>query len=418
MSPVFKKVRNKFLIFNLVITCLILLVAFVAIYTITYHNTMNENRQRLASLSDQVIYERMAIHIGDRSSGMIVFDPQMTSTFATSFSLFLDEGGRLMLINSILDYPQTYYEEAAVIAWNQSEEEQVSLAGRQWLYTTVPLLGGWYRVDFLDITDTQDTLRGLLITFFLVGVLSFGAIFILSLYYANRSIAPIIRMWEAQKQFVADASHELKTPLSLIIANYDVLKSNENATVKSQEEWLSYIKLGANRMTELINRLLLLAKTEDSGIVTSRHSFSLSDLAHQVAATMEAAALKKQVVFSKQIEAHVDLNGDEAVAGQILEILLENAVKYVDTGGTINFSLTKNGKQVVLVVENSGDGIAKEHLPKLFDRFYRVDQARSSEQGGFGLGLAIAKSLVAKTKGKISVESEVGTFTRFTVTFN
>jgi len=384
----------------------------------TYHRIQSENRVRLFGEVNR-LRSSSVTQIGEMTTNVqeeIVFID--ISDRSISFSLVVNSSGYLDSYFSTINASRDFYEEAAEAALSQPDQNRMKLEDRYLMYHIIPDGDNSYHIDFLDITDSQATLRNLSVTFSIVGVTSFVAIFFVSLFYANRSIKPISTMWESQRKFVADASHELKTPLSVILANYDVLIANEDETIKSQKEWLSYIKVGIGRMTELINRLLMLAKTEDSGILIEKEVFSVSDLANEIADSMEAAARKKCVSFSKQIEPQLYLNGSREMTSQIFDALLENAIKYVENEGTITFSLRKKSQQVVLVVENSGEGISEMHLAKIFDRFYRVDDARTREEGGFGLGLSIVKALVENLKGHIEVESEVGKFTRFTVILN
>ena len=419
MRDTFKKVRNKFLFFNLLITTLILFASFLSVYMMTYHRIQNENRDRLFGEADRIqsssITQSREVTTNEHEEIVII---EASFGQSISFSLFIDGSGNLSRHFSTINGPRDFYEEAAEMALSQPNQNRIQLAGRYLMYRMMPYDDHGYQIDFLDITDSRATLRNLLVTFSIVGVTSFIAIFFVSLFYANRSIKPISTMWESQRKFVADASHELKTPLSVILANYDVLIANENETVESQKEWLSYIKTSIGRMTELINHLLMLAKTEDSGVAIEKEIFSVSELAHEIADSMEAAARKKCLSFSKEIEPQLSFNGSREMTSQILDILLENAIKYVENKGTITLSLRKKPQQLVLVVENSGEGIPEVHLSKIFDRFYRVDDGRGREEGGFGLGLSIVKALVENLNGEIEVESEIGELTRFTVILN
>ena len=449
MKSVFRKARNKFLLVNLMITMLVLLTSFFAVYLTTYTNVQKENQQKLeeAAAMQAAALEKKAIQsiengyvdvdtVSERGIYVDVDEGadalhirHESSTHSVSFSVIIDESGEIYSVGTDEEYPDSYYQ-GMTQAIVQAPHGRVELAGRQWQYETLPSTPEMMRlvseknledgrlVAFLDVTDTEKMLRDLLITFSVIGVISFIVVFFISLYSANRSIQPISSMWEAQRRFVADASHELKTPLSVIAANHDVVMANEEETVKSQKEWLSYIRMGADRMAKLVNSLLLLAKTEDTSTIVEKQPFIVSDTANRIADAMESTALGKDISFKKQIEPKLELSSNEEMVSQILGILLENAMKYVDEQGEVVFSVKKNARQVVIRVENSGEGIAKEHLPKIFDRFYRTDEARTSESGGFGLGLSIAQSLVEKLDGTIYAESVVGKVTRFIVVLN
>lgn len=416
MKAPFKKVRNKFLFLNLTITTIIMLIAFFSIYITFEMSLQNENRQFL----DYLLEAEVANH-------------HHLPFHAHYFSAILDLEGNILSIHRLDDgfldlsseieldwlfHDPSHYMGLVQAAWEQPFEETIYLEGSHWMVTSFRDVDH-YQFEFLDITPTMNTLRSLLVTFLFVGVFSFIAIFLLSTYYANRSMKPIINMWESQKKFISNASHELKTPLSTIIASYDVLMMTPDETIGSQEEWFSYMKLGTTRMTKLVNNLLTLVKLEESEIQPRRVDFDVSHLAQQVADLMEARAMQKQITFTKLIDEGIYLNGNEALATTIFETLLENAMKYVDDGGTVILSLKQHeAQQVIFTVANSGTGIKEEHLPHIFDRFYRGDESRTSEEGDFGLGLSIVKSALEQINGKIHVTSEVGKLTTFTVTLS
>ena len=411
----FKKLRNRLLLLNMAVTSLVMLAAFSAVYLTTYHNIQNENQKKLDGMSKSFTISSEGppgqpetapdgSSSNKREQGHVV--SMVSSDYTPSFAIFVNKNGAVVDIDTIIDLPEETYSEAAQAAWQKGGQSTIDLKGRLWLYSITPVSithiyedgrsvtnvsDDRYQISFLDITDTQKTLRDLLITFIFVGLAMLAVIFFVSLYFANRSIQPISSAWEKQRQFVADASHELKTPLSIITANYDALLSNQDETIRSQREWLDYMKIGTDRMAKLINSLLLLAKMEDINIEASKAPFVISGAIDQDIASMEAAAAEKGLSLSKSIGQGLVINSDQEMVRQVFAILLENAIKYCDENGQISVSLAKSGHRIVCSVKNSGRGIAKEDLPRIFDRFYRADKSRAGENGGFGLGLSIAK---------------------------
>lgn len=256
----------------------------------------------------------------------------------------------------------------------------------------------------------------LLTTFLLVGSIMLVVIFMISLYFANRAMKPIIEAWEQQKQFVADASHELKTPLSIITANYDALLANKEETIDSQIKWLGYIKTGTDRMTKLINDLLSLAKMDDVNLEIVKTVFNLSDEVHNVVSPMAAVAIEKGIALSQSVEPYVVVEGDPERIKEVIAILFDNAIKYTHENGKINLSLTKSKRQITFSIQNTGSGISEQDIPHVFDRFYRPDSSRTHENGGFGLGLSIAKSVINGSGGDIYVSSVENGWTTFTFT--
>jgi two-component system, OmpR family, sensor histidine kinase CiaH len=432
----FKKLRNRFLVLNMSIISVIMIVAFAVIYSITYNNVQMENQNKLRSLP--------GIQIVTQSNGSTDGGPAGASTkyvyeirnipvdYSLSFSIAMDTDGKLVNIESYIDMPDETYQKAAELVWNnQQDNSTISLNGKMWQYSKSPIIKNnaihengqqsivntttdGYQIKYLDVTESLQTLRQLLVTFIIVWLVMLVFIFSMSLYFANRAIKPIAEAWEKQKQFVADASHELKTPLAIINANSDALLANQEETVKSQKKWLDYIKAETGRMTKLINYLLYLAKAETASIPTLYTAFNISNVVNSVILSMEAIAFEKGIRLSHTVGPDIIAKVDPEQIRQVVVILLDNAIKYTDEKGHINIFLKKMKRQVVFSIENSGQGIKKKDLPRIFDRFYRVEPSRTSENGGFGLGLSVAKAIMDRMGGKInatSVENERTTFT-------
>lgn len=233
-----------------------------------------------------------------------------------------------------------------------------------------------------------------------------GVVFLLSLCFANLSIRPIEESTKRQKQFVAGASHELKTPLAIISANMDAIEASGEETVNSQKEWISSIRSEVSRMGRLVGDLLYLAKAEDAK--EKLMTFDLSIVCETAVASMEAIMYEKNRRLSTEIEKDVSVRGDMERIKQAVLILLDNAAKYTDENGDIHVTLQKLKQHAIFRVKNTGKGIPPEDVPRIFDRFYRPDSSRSKDSGGFGLGLSIAKSIVERAGGKISAQSNLG----------
>lgn len=435
----FRKLRNKFLFLNMIVTSLVMMTAFGIVYLTTYSNTKADIERRLNNVSGSfVIYDSEKPAVPGSESSKVVngrdkinTSHKVTSDYTPSFVITVDKTGNVLEINSLIDIPEDEYIEAAYTAWNQKNSSTINIAERTWIYKISPVevtrttngqitqteFPDIYQILFLDITDMLKNLNDLLFTFLFVGIGMLIVIFLISIFYANRSIRPISESWAKQKQFIADASHELKTPLTTIMTNCDVLEANENETIKSQREWLGYIKAGADRMNKLVNSLLTLARVEGLNLQTSKQSFDIAALVCDVMQSMEAATIAKKLNIDRKIEFVGDIYGYEDSVRQVFTILYENAVKYVNEGGNINVSVRRTKKGVSCTVKNTGKGIPAKDLPYVFDRFYRSDTARSNEENSYGLGLAIAKSIVGQIGGKITVKSVENEWTEFTFMF-
>ena len=230
-----------------------------------------------------------------------------------------------------------------------------------------------------------------------------------SKYLTTWLIKPVKESFDKQKQFIADASHELKTPLSVIVASSEAIDIDEK-----NSKWLKNIEYETNRMNLLISKLLSLAKSEQRKKVRLVNN-NLSKIVELSLLTFEGRAHEKDIKFNYDIEDNIFMLMDEDSIKELVEILLDNAIKHSKKKGTINLSLKKDG-QIILLVENEGEAIPKGEEEKIFERFYRVDKARSRKDNRYGLGLAIAKNIVLLHKGKIKASSMDGT-TTFQVTF-
>ncbi|ASA24751.1 sensor histidine kinase [Paenibacillus donghaensis] len=427
----FKKLRNRFLIVNLVTISVIMLVAFAAIYVIMYRDVQGEINMDLYRISDSYGRES-GKYLGPRMGGA---DSPLTPAAGElpdkggkaynpperfiSFMVQTDKEWKLTGKESRFEIDTEFYALALAeaVAENNSRNKdtgQFTLDGNHWIYTVQPNDEG-YKLVFLDITAQQEILTKLIYTFTVVGLAMLIILFFTSRFFANRSIRPVREAFNKQKQFIADASHELKTPLTIINTNADVLLSNREDTIHNQSKWLHYIKSETERMTKLTNDLLYLTEMDDSrtGMVAAR--FNLSEAVENIILTMEAVIYEKNIALDYHIQPGLTVQGNSQQLQQVVMILLDNAVKYTNPKGAVTLSLTRQHNDVVLSVTNTGEGIAPEHLTRIFDRFYRTDASRARKQGGYGLGLAIAKSIVDQHKGRIYAKSVVGESATFYV---
>jgi heavy metal sensor kinase len=226
----------------------------------------------------------------------------------------------------------------------------------------------------------------------------------------DRMIERLHHFFESQKDFVADASHELRTPLTVIRGNVDLLE--RNMSEPDRRESLRAIKAEADRMSGIVSDLLLLAEIE-AGQAETQEKVALKRLALEEIERAQTIAAGRKIITGRLETIYV--KGDGYRLKQLLDNLVSNAIKYTPENGTITISLFRDGEWARLEVSDTGTGIPPEHLPRVFDRFYRVDKARSRAGGGTGLGLAIVKEIAERHDGKVTVESEPGKGSTFTV---
>lgn len=231
---------------------------------------------------------------------------------------------------------------------------------------------------------------------------------------ADMAIAPVEKAWNQQKQFLADASHDLKTPLTVILANNNIVASHKNETVESQMKWIESTSEEAGRMRNLINNMLELAKGEAAKEELKIGEIDLSEAVENSILQFEVVAFEKNIAIESGIQPNIIVKTHRATFSKILEILFDNAIKYSKEGGKISVALYQSSKKVYFTINNQGDYIKPDELPHVFERFYRTNKER--EVGGHGLGLSIAKKKCDMIGAKISVESNEEDGTTFTIT--
>lgn len=233
---------------------------------------------------------------------------------------------------------------------------------------------------------------------------------------AGKTLAPIKEALENQKRFFADASHELRTPLTALKTSIEVALRDKKSSKKTIEDVLKSNLDEVNELAALNENLLSLARFENNGSSPSLSRIDLSEVGHDVIQKLAPLAKKKQITLSEKFEPVV-IMADEQYIKKLLTLLLDNAIKYTPNKGTVDVTIVRNERNIVIKVKDSGVGIAKKDVVHIFDRFYRADVSRSKVSStGFGLGLSIAKKIVQMHRGKIAVVSTEGKGSQFTIT--
>ena len=267
--------------------------------------------------------------------------------------------------------------------------------------------GGWL-ITCADRTFELTMLKSLRWNMLLIGGITLAIFFLVSLWLSRWMTRPVERAWQQQRQFVADASHELKTPLTVILSNAELLAGREGELTPQLGRWVDNIRVESVQMRRLVEELLTLARSDNGGTKREITDVDWSDLVEQGVLTFEPTVFEKGLRLESHVRSGCHVRGDESSLRQVLDILLDNAVKYSLDGGTIMVTLEKEGERSALLrVSNPSEPISAEEAGKLFDRFYRQDRARTGS-GGYGLGLAIARRLVEERKGKIWAEHRNG----------
>ena len=233
-------------------------------------------------------------------------------------------------------------------------------------------------------------------------------LFLIACYFgywlAGRNIRPVSEMYGRQMQFTADASHEMRTPLAVMALATQGLKEDEESQYSDfAKESIAMLQSETKRMSRLTENLMELARGDEGRLSELNVEVNMSSLCERVGGQLALLAQDKSIELKQHIDADLKLWGDEAALTRLCIILLDNAIKYSPSGTTINFVATKSKNNLLLVVQDEGCGIKDEDKKKVFDRFYRVDKARSRSQGGLGLGLSLAQAIVHQHRGCIKV---------------
>ena len=270
---------------------------------------------------------------------------------------------------------------------------------------------GGVRIVFLDCGRPLTQFQSVLGRSVLISAIGLAAVFLLIVLLSARIVRPIARSYEKQRRFISDAGHEIRTPITIIDADTEILEME-----CGDNEWLSDIRQQTTRLAELTNDLIFLSRMEEQEKATMIE-FPLSDVVSETAASFQGLALTRGKTFEMDVAPMLSMVGNEKQIRQLVSILLDNAMKYSDERGTIRIGLHRQGKAVRLEVRNTTDGISKETLDNMFERFYRGDASRNSATKGYGIGLSIAKAVVEAHKGKITAESADGRTMVITASF-
>jgi len=401
-----KSLRKKFIFINMLLVFAVLIIVFFAQFASTHRQLQEESYQSLQmALEKKDNQKPPKFEIGQPRSNDF--------TARTLFVVSIDQNGGRELLSaeniSISDEQLSLIVEKAL----SSESKQRILRDYNLRYM-ISNKGKEIKIAFIDISDDIKTLENTVVTLIFSCVAALIAFFFISLYLSKWALRPVERAWEQQRRFVADASHELKTPLTVILANTGILKSNRLSTVEQQMNWIENTGAEATRMKKLVDSLLFLAKADNTELSVTLSKVNLSDIAISSALAFESVAFERGVLLAtSEIAADIYISGNEAQLKQLIGILLDNAVKYSEEKGVVTLSLETRQSKAALTVHNQGSYMAAADLEHVFDRFYRADKSRSAE--GYGLGLAIAKSIVDAHGGKISVRSDAVHGTTFTV---
>lgn len=269
------------------------------------------------------------------------------------------------------------------------------------------------RITFLDCGRKINAFHTFLFASIAMASAGYAAFFVVILFFSGRIIRPIVESYEKQKRFITDAGHEIKTPLTIIHADVDVLEMEFG-----ENEWLDDIQKQTKRLSALTNDLVYLSRIEESDDAMQMIEFPFSDVVSEAAASFQALAQTQEKSFRCDIQPMLSYVGNEKAIRQLVNILMDNALKYSPSRGTVSIQAEKQGRQIQLTVFNTTlTPVPKDQLNLIFERFYRIDSSRSTQTGGYGIGLSVAKAIVSAHKGKIRAATQDGQSLEITVQF-
>ncbi|MDO4548896.1 MAG: HAMP domain-containing sensor histidine kinase [Clostridia bacterium] len=392
-----KKLRARFIALSMFSLALVLVVIMGAINLISYRDMLSDADGILDVLAqnDGKFPKSQSRSKATRSKPFISPETPYESRY---FSVLLSQDGEAVLSDTgrIAAVDTSTAMQYAQTVWASGDERGFI---ENYRYVLIEYGESQHMAIFLDCGKSLSTFRAFLFTCCSISLFGILAVFMLLAFLSGRIIKPVIESYERQKQFITDAGHEIKTPITIIDADCELL-----AMEIEENQWLADIQFQNNRLASLTNDLITLSRMEEDNAAQFKMiDFPFSDIVSEMAQSFQGLAASHGRRFASDIRDMITLRGDEKAIRQLVSILLDNAVKYCPPSGEIRLSLDRQGSNIRLSVQNDIEtDIPASQLDRLFDRFYRADPSRNSQTGGSGIGLSIARAIVVAHKGKIS----------------
>ncbi|SPF36163.1 Histidine kinase [Candidatus Desulfosporosinus infrequens] len=401
----FRKLRFQLTLINVVVMSLLLLLFIISTFFVMQAQIFNQSQQL------------MQIIAGDAGSGSVSDKQEHERHLAKYFYLKTDASGKITDTSVGLPLPLDQLTPFVYQTIHDSKPRgEVDFRDETYTYLKVPLKQTpGFVFTFFDLDRDREILRDLLLTLSIGGLVCLVLTYYGSRFMADRAMTPIKTSWRRQQDFVADASHELRTPLTVLQVNLELVQGNPEETVASQAKWLDYSLLEMKRMAKLVDDLLFLARADSQQQTLELKPFPLPTALLEVIESFKPLAKTTGILIEASLDPEIIYLGDELRIKQLVVILLDNALKYTPSGGQVTLGLQNRGTTAEITVSDNGEGIEPKHLLKIFERFYRVDKARSHEKEGTGLGLAIADWIIKSHQGTVKVSSSPGVGTTFVV---
>lgn len=398
-----KKLKFRLILHNMLVLILVFSLLFAAFSAFIY---IREESKITSTLKDNV---------ADAKSIFSSSDAEPTNTdnqkYDVSFSVMVDKDGNIInLTNTNLD--EITVKEAIDFALDaESERGNYKELKLSFLRKSHD---GKYIISFLSREYLREQVKEKVLWGALTGFVFMLVFWAISIRFAKMALHPVEKAWEQQKQFLADASHDLKTPLTVILANNNIIASHKDETVESQMKWIESTSEEAGRMSDLVNKMLELAKSEAAKDELRIGEVDLSEVVENSILQFEVVAFEKNLTIESGIQPNMIVRTHVPTFSKVLEVLFDNAIKYSEENGKISIALYQTSKKIYFTINNGGEYIKPDELPHIFERFYRTNKERNIK--GHGLGLSIAKRKCDMIGCKLSVESNEYDGTTFTIT--
>lgn len=397
-TEMIKRLKIKFVFVNMLIVTVMLAIIFGAVMIFTKNELENQSVQAMRSSASMIL--RPKPPEGNRNDIMrqpcfMLIEASDGQLSAEGFSRYdLTDKEFLSKLSAAVSDKESGIIDAYELRYLRLESRDIKITA------------------FTDISFEKSVIKSLVKNCAAIGGISFTVFLIISLLLSNWVVKPAERAWNEQRQFVADASHELKTPLTVIMTNAEMLRE-DNFSEEKRRQFSESILTMSKQMRGLTENLLELARVDNGSVKMTFSPVDLSGLVTDAVLPFEPLYFEKGLELQCQSEDGIFVKGDHDYLLRTVDILLDNAMKYSHPDTTVKISLERHGTHAVLSVENHGDTMSKEELKNIFKRFYRADKARSMNHS-YGLGLSIAENIVKEHNGKIKAESSEG-LNRFTV---
>lgn len=407
-----KKYQKSFIILNMLFIGSVLLAVMVAISVYMYHdydanlkNTMEQMLRPLKSPSE---------HPGAPPDNMDEKNLKRDDKKITTI-FYSTETEKISIVSKDENIDQEWIKQAVSSVINQ-ENSYGTLSQYNIIYYKTNGMND-IKIALTDTDYIYSSMLNLFLILLLIFAVSMLLFFLISYYISKLAVRPLQEAWDIERQFVSDLSHDLKTPLTIVLANNSILNENQNTLVSKQKQWIDSTQDAAKNMLNIINEMLTLSALDTSELTIAKTPIDFSSVAAKTAMQMESVVYDKGIEQETQIDEGIAIYANEEYMQRVCTSLIDNALKYEPIGGKIKISLKRHGKKAVFEVCNYNAIISKEDLPHIFERFYRTDKSRSEKQG-HGLGLSIAKRMTELMGGRIEAESSAENGTVFRVSFS